>query len=132
MCQPVREWATRGEGCGAYNDTPWFLTACEGRMQGAVVNSAGIFSIKQVKTVTTAPVTLPVGLPVTREMAQVFAVWAKSVPAGNPYPYPWENPYGLHYPCLSLHGMHREVYAHVCTRPCAYSVGIAGWGAQRG
>ncbi|KAF8879804.1 hypothetical protein BD779DRAFT_1474129 [Infundibulicybe gibba] len=57
------------------------------------------FSIKQGQIVIIAPAELPVALPVTRKTGTGFCGFAKSVPAGNPYPYPWENPYGLHYPC---------------------------------
>ncbi|KAF8868505.1 hypothetical protein BD779DRAFT_1481398 [Infundibulicybe gibba] len=58
-----------------------------------------VFSIKQGQIVIIAPAELPVALPVTRKTGTGFCEFAKSVPAGNPYPYPWENPYGLHYPC---------------------------------
>ncbi|KAF8873299.1 hypothetical protein BD779DRAFT_1477072 [Infundibulicybe gibba] len=44
----------------------------------------------------------PVGKPLPAVRVRVFCGFAKSVPAGNPYPHPWENPYGLHYPCGSL------------------------------
>ncbi|KAF8870530.1 hypothetical protein BD779DRAFT_1478829 [Infundibulicybe gibba] len=57
------------------------------------------FSIKQGQIVIIAPAELPVALPVTRKTGTGFCGFAKSVPAGNPYLYPWENPYGLHYPC---------------------------------
>ncbi|KAF8886141.1 hypothetical protein BD779DRAFT_1471263 [Infundibulicybe gibba] len=55
--------------------------------------------IKQGQIVIIAPAELPVALPVTRKTGTGFCGFAKSVPTGNPYLYPWENPYGLHYPC---------------------------------